>query len=149
MSSNNKTHPLYAAMISLFFTGLWTDFGFNPVIRVSELTIRTVAETTAYGQNNAFAGPFPGPGELIGILHTAALLITIGAVVGCLVHGRILGLVGGGATYLAGVVILDAHQPGTFLLIAGFFLGTIGLLLNDSNQGSGRSGPSVTHQGLR
>ena len=149
MSSNNKPHPLYAAMISLFFTGLWTDFGFNPIIRASELTIRTAAEVTTYSQNNAFAGQFPGPGELIGILHIAALLITIGAILGCLVHGRVLGLAGGGVTYLAGVVILDTHQLGAFLLIAGFFLGTAGLLLNDSNQGRGRSGRPVTHRGLR
>ena len=149
MPSNNKHHPLYAAMMSLFFTGLWTDFGFNPIIRVSELTIRTAAEATAYSQNNAFAGQFPGPGELIGILHIAALLITIGAVLGCLVHGRLPGLAGGAATYLAGVVILDVHQLGAFLFIAGFFLGTIGLLLNDSNQGRGRSGRPVMHRGPR
>ncbi|NHN57489.1 MULTISPECIES: hypothetical protein [Halorussus] len=149
MSSNNKTHPLYVAMISLFFTGLWTDFGFNPVIRVSELTIRTAAEATAYSQNNAFGGQFPGPGELIGVLHTAALLITIGAVLACLLHGQLLGLAGGGVTYLAGIAILDAPQLGTFLLIAGFFLGTVGLLLNDSNGGRGRGGRPVAGRGMR
>lgn len=136
-------------MISLFFTGLWTDFGFNPVIRVSELTIRTAAEATTYSQNNAFASQLPGPGEIIGILHISALLITIGAVLACVLRGRLLGLAGGGVTYLAGLVILDAHQLGAFLLMAGFFLGTVGLLLNDSNQGRGRSGRSVTPRGMR
>lgn len=149
MSSNNKPHPLHASVISLFFTGLWTDVGFNPIIRVSELTIRTTAEAATYSQNDVFAGQVPGPGELIGILHISALLITAGAILACLVHGKLLGLAGGGVTYLAGVVILDVHQLGVFLLIAGFFFGTVGLLLNDSNKGRGRSGRPVSHRGLR
>lgn len=149
MPSNNRNHPLYVALISLFFTGLWTDFGFNPIIRVSELTITTAAEATAFSQNNAFAGQFPGPGELIGILHMAALFITLAAVLACLLHGRVLGLIGGGSTYLAGLVVLDVHQLGAFLLIAGLFLGTVGLLLSDSNRSRGRGGRPVPQRGLR
>lgn len=127
MTGNTKT--LGGLVTEALLAGVWTGIGFNPFIRISELTITQTATATDYAASQQ---ALIAPAEYIAIIHLAVGLATLASIIAAWIQGGPIGLVAMGCAFLGGVLAFGAFELGSAFIMMAYAFALVASVLHDT-----------------
>ena len=123
-------------------SGLWVAIGFNPIVRVSKVTITEAASVTDYSASTGFLAP----SEFMMLIHLSIAGLTIASLLGAWMLGGKIGVIALGCSFVAGTVVLGNFEVGVLILCVAYLLVPIGVMLNDSGGRGGTPPRPIGHR---
>ncbi|WP_224336621.1 hypothetical protein [Haloprofundus halobius] len=132
----NQIKKLGGVITGGVVSGFWVAVGFNPVVKIGEVTITEAASITDYSASSGYLAP----SEFMLLIHLFVAGMTMASLLGAWMLGGKTGVIALGCSFVAGVVVLNNFRLGTFLLCIAYGLFPVGVLLNNDGR-SGRAPP--------
>lgn len=126
MEGNAKT--LGSFVTESLLAGVWVAIGFNPFIRISEVTIMGTAQATDYAASQQAV---LAPSEYIAVIHLLVAIATLTSIVGAWVKGGTVGLVAMGCAFLGGALVFGAFELGSALIVMAYMFALVGSVVHD------------------
>lgn len=109
--------------------GFWVAVGFNPIVRIGQVTLRETASVTDYSATQGFLAP----SEFLVLIHFIVAAATIISLIAAWQYGGKTGVVALGCSFLGGTLVLSSFDLAALLIVIGYLLGLVGGILNQPN----------------